>query len=141
MAITTMPPRSSATANAARNIFRPSGTRVLNTESTPSENAMSVAIGIAIPRIMSASAGQVSQNSNMGTSIPPQAPMIGNIAFWRVESSPTRISLFISSPTDRKNIAIRKSLITIISDMLWPPWLKRLNSPIENDTSFCHNAK
>ena len=43
-----IPPRSSATAKAARKILRPTGTLLLNTERTPKENAISVAIGMAI---------------------------------------------------------------------------------------------
>ena len=46
-----MPPMSSTTANAVRNIFRLNGTRLPSKLSTPNEKAMSVAIGIAIPRV------------------------------------------------------------------------------------------
>ena len=136
-----MPPRSSATARAARNIFRPMGTRVLNIESTPSENAMSVAIGIATPRIMSGSLLLVSQKKSTGIIIPPHAPIIGRSAFCHVESSPTRISRLISSPTDRKNIAMRKSLMTFSSVIACPLWLKKLNPPIDSVTFCCQNAK
>ena len=38
-------------ANAVRNIFRLNGTRLPSKLSTPNEKAMSVAIGIAIPRV------------------------------------------------------------------------------------------
>ena len=110
-----IPPRSSATARAARKTLRPTGTRVLNTERTPNEKAISVAIGMARPLCMSASAGLTSQKTRTGTIIPPQAPMIGRRAFLSEESSPTRISRLISRPTERKNIAIRKSLMTSIT--------------------------
>ena len=126
-----IPPRSSATARAARNTFRPTGTRVLNTESTPRENAISVAIGIARPRCATTSSGHKRKNTSTGTTIPPHAPMIGSIAFFSDESSPTRISRLISRPTDRKKIAIRKSLMTSITFIECPPWLKRLKLPIE----------
>ena len=136
-----IPPRSSATASAARNTFRPIGTLLLKTESTPRENAMSVAIGMASPLCMAASPGHVSQKSRTGTTIPPQAPMIGSRAFSRVESSPTRISLLISRPTDRKKIAIRKSLMTAIRVIGWPLWLNRLKFPIETETLCCQREK
>ena len=73
-------------------------------------------------------------------SIPPQAPMIGRRAFSFDESSPTMISRFISSPTERKKIAMRKSLMTAPSDIACPPWLNRLKLPAEKWTGFCHNA-
>ena len=107
-----MPPKSSATASVAKNIFNPSGTRLPNIASTPNEKAMSVAIGIAQPRNISASAGQHSRKMMTGTSIPPHAPMIGRIALRHDESSPAIISRLISKPTERKKIAIRKSLIS-----------------------------
>ena len=70
----------------ARNIFRPMGTRLPNMESTPNENAMSVAIGIALPRSISGSSGQVRTKINTGIAIPPQAPMMGSRASssWKV---------------------------------------------------------
>ena len=49
--MTSMPPMSSTTANAVRNIFRLNGTRLPSKLSTPNEKAMSVAIGIAIPLV------------------------------------------------------------------------------------------
>ena len=47
--MTKMPPMSSTTANAVRKIFRLMGTRLPNRLSTPSEKAISVAIGMANP--------------------------------------------------------------------------------------------
>ena len=49
MAITSMPPMSSTTASVVRNTFSPIGTLLPSMASTPSEKAMSVAIGIAHP--------------------------------------------------------------------------------------------
>ena len=46
-----------------------------------------------------------------GTAIPPIAAMIGRADFLTDESCPAIISLFISSPTVRKNMAMRASLI------------------------------
>ena len=139
--MTIIPPRSSATANAARNTFNPIGTLVLNIARTPSENAISVAIGMARPRCMAASDGQTSANKSTGITIPPHAPMIGRSAFSLLESSPTRISRLISRPTERKNIAMRKSLMTCITVIVWPLWLKKLKFPIERLTLCCHNEK
>ena len=136
-----MPPRSSATANAARKTLSPVGTLVLNTDSTPSENAMSVAMGIAIPRCMSASPGHSSQNTITGSNIPPHAPITGSMAFFIEDSSPTKISRLISSPTERKNSAIRKSFITCNSVMLCPWWLNRLKFPTEMLTGCCQKSK
>ena len=106
-----IPPRSSATAKAARNIFNPIGTLLLKTERTPREKAISVAIGMAIPLCIAGSDGHTRLKISTGTIIPPQAPMIGRRALSLVDSSPTLISLLISRPTARKKIAIRKSLI------------------------------
>ena len=112
MAITKIPPKSSATASVVRNTFRPMGTLLPNIANTPSEKAMSVAIGMAAPRIMPASEGQTSRKISTGMSIPPHAPMMGRMAFLMEESSPTRISRLISKPTERKKMAIRKSLMS-----------------------------
>ena len=139
--MTMMPPRSSATARAARNIFSPMGTLVLKAARMPSEKAMSVAMGIAIPRCMMASAGQARKKMSTGTIIPPQAAMMGSRALSIEESSPTLISRLISNPTERKKMAIKKSLIICPSVMGWPPWLKKLNSPMESATGFCQREK
>ena len=136
-----MPPKSSATANVAKNIFRPMGTRLPNMESTPNENAMSVAMGMAVPRNIRASSGQVRKKISTGMAMPPQAPMMGSKAFFSVDSSPTRISLLISSPTEKKNKAMRKSLIKSIRLRLSLPWLNRLKLPIEKLTGFSHKER
>ena len=47
--MTRMPPISSTTAKAVRKTFKLSGTRLPNKLSTPSEKAISVAIGMARP--------------------------------------------------------------------------------------------
>jgi hypothetical protein len=67
--------------------------------------------------------------------------MIGSMALSLVESSPTLISRLISRPTERKKIAIRKSFIICPKDRECPPWLKKLNSPIDRDTGICHKEK
>jgi hypothetical protein len=101
---------SSTTANAVRNIFKLKGTFLPSKESTPRENAISVAMGIAAP--LAAKPGSVKQqNIPIGIIIPPMAATTGSIAFLKLESSPTSISLFISSPIEKKNTAISASLM------------------------------
>ena len=48
--------------------------------------------------------------------MPPSAAKIGSAACRTEASSPTRISRLISSPTTKKNTAIRPSLIQWCSD-------------------------
>ena len=47
--MTAIPPKSSATARAAKNILSPFGIRFPKRDNTPNEKAMSVAIGMAHP--------------------------------------------------------------------------------------------
>ena len=139
--MTMMPPRSSATASAARNTFSPRGHLLLKMLSTPSEKAMSVAMGIAMPRCMSGLGGHTRMNTMTGMSMPPQAPITGASAFLTEESSPHRTSRLISSPTLRKNIAIRKSLMNVPKDIGTPPWLKMLKPPILTLTGSSHKRR
>ncbi|MNL35873.1 hypothetical protein D3C87_1579270 [compost metagenome] len=46
-----------------------------------------------------------------GTNIPPSAATTGNEAFLMDDNSPSIISRLISSPTNKKNMAIKASLI------------------------------
>jgi hypothetical protein len=48
---------------------------------------------------------------NAGPIMPPSAAIIGNNAFLNEDSSPTRISRFISNPTKKKKMTINPSLI------------------------------
>ena len=68
--------------------------------------------------------------------MPPMAAMIGSNAWRNDESSPTSISRFISSPTEKKNTAISASLMKAMMLIGWPWWLKRLNPPIWSATSW-----
>ena len=102
-----MPPRSSATARAARKTFRLTGHRLLKMLRQPSENAMSVAIGMVMPRSMMGFFGHIRKKSITGTIMPPQAPMMGARAFFMLDSSPHSSSRFISRPTLRKKTAMR----------------------------------
>ena len=128
-------------ARVARNTFRPMGTRRPKVESTPKEKAMSVAMGMAQPRSMSGWSGHARKKTSTGRAMPPHAPMMGNRAFFRVESSPTRISRLISSPTVKKNKAMRKSLMNSSRVRLSCPWLKRLKFPMEKLTVFSQKAR
>ena len=105
-----IPPISSTTAKAVRNIFRLKGTFLPRSERTPREKAMSVAMGMAAPR-MAGPDGLISQKSRTGMIMPPQAATTGSKAFRGEESSPTSSSRLISNPTEKKKIAMRASLM------------------------------
>ena len=116
-----IPPMSSTTAKAVKKILRLKGTFWPNKESTPREKAMSVAIGMAAP-LAAGPVGPMAQNIKIGIIIPPQAAITGSKALRGVESSPTKISRLISKPTEKKNMAIKASLINASRFML-DPWL------------------
>ena len=132
-----IPPMSSTTAKAVRNIFKLNGTFFPNKERTPRENAMSVAIGIAAP-LAAAPAGLNSKNRSTGIIIPPQAATTGSMAFRGEESSPTRTSRLISKPTEKKKTAIKASLIKARKLMLLPWLWKRLKLPNWSTTSWAN---
>ncbi len=92
-------PISSRMATAVRNTRNDSGTRLPTTRSTASENAMSVAHGIAQPRAATASPRLSARKISAGTIIPPNAAMAGSAMRSRLESCPSTISRLISRPT------------------------------------------
>ena len=98
-------------ASAVRNTFIEAGTRLPNSESTPSAKAMSVAVGIAQPRITSPLFQLSEAKISAGTAMPPAAQRPGRTRRDQVESWPSTTSRLISSPTSRKNTAISASLI------------------------------
>ena len=110
MAITKIAPKSSAMASAAKKIFNEAGSFFPNNEIMASENAMSVAIGIAQPLENSVLKFKLVKII-AGINIPPIAAIIGNDALLKLESSPSKSSRLISKPTKRKKIAINPSLI------------------------------
>ena len=55
--------------------------------------------------------------------MPPTAAIIGNKACFIFESSPCKNSLFISSVTKKKKIAIKASFIQCKTDNFNPYWL------------------
>ncbi len=81
---------------------------------------MSVAVGMAQPRMVSGVARLKATKNSAGTAMPPAAATPGRMRRGQVESWPSRNSRLISRPTSRKNTAIRRSLIQ---------W-SRLNGPI-----------
>lgn len=121
--------RSSIIARAVRKIFSENGTLLPSKVSTPSENAMSVAVGIAQPRIYSVPELK-NTKIKAGNITPPAAENTGSSAFLTSESSPFKISLFISRPTRRKKTAIRPSLTQCSSV------LEKKSMP----AFFCQNA-
>jgi hypothetical protein len=104
-------PRSSRIANAVRKIFNSRGTRLPSIARMPSENAMSVAAGIANPRSTAASPRVTHKNVAQGRTMPPTAASAGKAARSKVRRSPSSTSRLISMPTNTKNTAIRPSLI------------------------------
>ena len=99
-----MPPKSSMIANAVKKTFNDNGTRLPSNDKTPSENAISVAVGIAQPCMFSEPALNAKNN------IPPIAASNGNNTFFGEDNSPITNSRFISKPTRKKKNAINKSL-------------------------------
>jgi hypothetical protein len=96
-------------ASAARKTRSEAGTRGPNSEITPSANAMSVAAGIAQP--WAAGPGLKARYTTAGTAMPPAAAIPGRRRRDQVASCPSSASRLISRPTNRKNTAIRPSLI------------------------------
>ena len=105
-----MPPISSTTARVVRNILSDMGTRLPSIASTPSEKAISVAMGMAAPLLKSVPALNI-RYIPTGTTMPPIAAMIGRSACLNELNSPTSTSRFISSPIVKKNIAMRASFM------------------------------
>ena len=56
-------------------------------------------------------------------------------------NSPTNTSLFISSPIEKKKIAINASLINSITVIGCPLWLNKLKSPNCKDIGCAHQEK
>ena len=109
--MTRMAPRSSAIASAVRNILSDTGTRSPSIERMPMAKAMSVAVGI--PQPLAAIVPWLKAVKMIaGKSMPPAAASTGRRAFLADESCPQTISRFISSPTAKKKITIRPSLIS-----------------------------
>ena len=78
--------------------------------STPTANAMSVAIGIAQPSRASAPLTSA-KKMRTGATIPPSAAAAGTTMRRTLASSPSTISRLISIPTTKKKTTIAASLI------------------------------
>ena len=110
-----------------------------NRDNTPREKAISVAMGMAAPFVPGPS-GHIILNMMIGMIIPPNAAMTGRRAFRRLESSPTNSSRLISSPTEKKKMAINASFINDMMVMLEPSIWNRFISPKRSTTSFAKKA-
>jgi hypothetical protein len=66
---------------------------------------------MAQPRDATGSSALKNRNTSAGTAIPPAAATPGRTRRDQVDSCPSSTSRLISSPTTRKKIAIRPSLI------------------------------
>jgi hypothetical protein len=97
-------------AKAVRKILRAMGTRVPSKERMPSTKAISVAMGMPHP-VTCGLSGLRATKISVGTIIPPTAATSGNSALLGEDNSPAMNSRFNSSPTTKKNIAMRPSLI------------------------------
>ena len=137
--MTMMPPISSTTARAAKNMRRLFGTREPSAVSTARAKAISVAIGIAAPMDWGCWLAMARKNST-GTTIPPKAAMIGSKAFLGEDSSPTSSSCLISSPTRKKKMAIKASLTTWLTVIVCPACLKISTSPTAIWTGWFRKA-
>jgi hypothetical protein len=80
--------RSSRMASAVRNILSETGTREPRRASTPRAKAMSVAVGMAQPRIFSPSPMFKATKIRPGMTMPPAAAMPGSTRRGHVESWP-----------------------------------------------------
>ena len=89
---------SSAIARASRKTRAGAGTRSPRRIRTPTEKAMSVAIGTPQPCAPGPPRLQ-SEYSRAGTTIPPSAATTGKAACRTLESRPSSSSRLISSPT------------------------------------------
>ena len=120
-------------ARAVRKILRPRGTREPSSASTPSANAMSVAIGMPQPELPRPPP-TMSAKMAAGRMAPPAAATMGSVAFLTVLSSPTSSSRLISTPTTRKKMAIRPSLIHSSSGLV------STDSPMPTVMGVCHRS-
>ena len=108
-------PRSSTIASAVRNMAMLRGALLAAIARMPSEKAMSVAIGIPQPEIVSCPI-LTSAYKMQGTIIPPIAALIGKMVAESDFSSPNRNSRLISSPMTKKKTAMSASLIQYSMD-------------------------
>ncbi len=111
-----MAPMSSTIASVSRKSFRLLGTRAPSNASTPTANAMSVAMGIAQPSSPLPLPTLMATNRSAGTTIPPTAATAGRAARLRSRSSPVTSSRLISSPTTKKKMVMSASFTQCTND-------------------------
>ena len=93
-----------------KNIFNNGLSLCSNIINIPTTKAISVDIGMPIPS-ENGVPKLIIVNIIAGNKTPPIAAIIGNEAFLKLDNLPYNISCFISRPTNKKNIAIKKSFI------------------------------
>lgn len=129
----TIAPRSSIIASVNKKSFRERGTLEPNSARIPRANAISVAAGMAHPLSDDELLRLNSTYIKAGTAMPPIAANPGSATWEKLDSWPTRISLFTSSPINKKNMAIRPSLIH--SNKGFARW----SAPIRTSTGVSKN--
>ncbi|MCY1178805.1 hypothetical protein D9M73_191760 [compost metagenome] len=82
---------SSMIANASSNTLTPPGIDLPSKASTPTANAISVAVGTAQPSLASVP-WLIAMYINAGTNTPPSAAPIGSKAILRLAKAPSWIS-------------------------------------------------
>ena len=108
--------RSSTTARVNRNVRNAAGRWVEMTARTATANAISVAVGMAQPRVASAPAPAVkAAKISAGTTMPPMAAAIGSAARRGSRRSPATNSRLSSRPTTKKKIASSPSAAQALS--------------------------
>ena len=122
-------------ATAVRKTFSDAGTRGPGKTTMPMAKAMSVAAGMAQPRRAVASPRLHSAYTSAGIAMPPSAATTGSMAWRRSASSPSMVSRLISSPTNRKNTAIHRSLTHTTAGLARVSQVPGLNS-----TGACTSA-
>ena len=103
-------PMSSMIATVVRNNLSEVGARLPRSARTPIAKAISVAAGIAQPFTSPGSPATMNKYTPAGTIIPAAAAKNGRRRSAQVVRCPSTNSRLISSPTSRKNTAMRPSL-------------------------------
>ena len=128
---------SSAMVSVERNERSPGGTRLPRSARMPRQNAMSFAMGTPHPCSKPPPAFTAKYTS-AGSTAPPAAPKMGRSALRGFTSSPAVISNLISSPTIRKKMAMRKSLMRCSSERCGekPPIVKPTSNVCQNSAKY-----
>ena len=125
---------SSKMARAVTKTTSARGTRPRSSVSTPTQKAMSVAMGMPHPGAPGPPALKA-RNRAAGTTIPPTAATAGSAACGKVRSSPWTSSPLISIPTTKKNSVIRPSITS------WSSEKRATTPPIPTVTGVANTAR